>query len=116
MILIVDDSATNQILMEAILKEEGYETLTAFGAREAFKIIEKQKPTLVVLDLMMPEVNGFDFLKQIKSIEKYSGIPIVVVSAINSNETAEECLTLGAKYFFSKPIEIPLFLKKIKHI
>lgn len=116
MILIVDDSATNQILMEAILKEEGYDTLTAFGAKEAFKIIERQKPTLIVLDLMMPEVNGFDFLKQIKSTEKHSNIPIVVVSAINNNETAEECLALGAKYFFTKPIDIPLFLKKIKHI
>lgn len=116
MILIVDDSATNQILMEAILKEEGYDTLTAFSAREAFKIIEKSKPSLVVLDLMMPEVNGFDFLKQIKSIEKFSDIPIVVVSAISSNETAQECVALGAKHFFSKPIEISLFLDKIKHI
>jgi len=62
MILIVDDSTTNQVLLEAILQEEGYETVTAFGAKEAFKLIEKHRPKLILLDLLMPEVSGFDFL------------------------------------------------------
>lgn len=116
MILIVDDSATNQVLMEAILQEEGFETLTAFGARDAFRIIERQKPKLILLDLLMPEVNGFDFLKQIKLSNTYSSIPVLVVSAVSTKENVDECLALGAIDFFSKPINIAVFIEKIKSL
>jgi CheY-like chemotaxis protein len=116
MILIVDDSATNQVLMEAILQEEGFETLTAFGARDAFRVIDRQKPRLILLDLLMPEVNGFDFLKEIKLSKAYSDIPVLVVSAVGSKENIDECLALGAVDFFSKPINIPVFIEKIKSL
>ncbi|MFP4556689.1 MAG: PleD family two-component system response regulator [Bacteroidales bacterium] len=115
MILIVDDSTTNQVLLEAILHEEGYKTVTAFGAKEAFKIIEKEKPQLILLDLLMPEVSGFDFLKEVKQKQETSDIPVIVVSAVGSNENISTCMEQGAVDFFSKPIDIPLFIQKVKH-
>ncbi|MDD2550447.1 MAG: response regulator [Bacteroidales bacterium] len=116
MILIVDDSTTNQVLLEAILQEEGYDTITAFGANEAFKIIEKEKPKLILLDLLMPEVSGFDFLKEVKANPKTSDIAVVVVSAVGSAENVTLCKQLGAAEFFDKPINIPVFINTIKRM
>ncbi len=116
MILIVDDSTTNQVLLEAILQEEGYRTITAFNAHEAFKVIEKEKPELILLDLLMPEISGFDFLKDIKSRPHMSDIPIIVVSAIGSQENIEICRQLGAVEFFSKPIEISVLVNAVKRM
>jgi len=114
-ILIIDDSTTNQVLLEAILQEEGYYTETAFNAKEAFAIIERNKPKLILLDLLMPQVNGFDILEKIKSNDNTSSIPVVVVSAVGTKENIDICRSLGALDFFSKPIDIPIFLSKLKN-
>jgi PleD family two-component response regulator len=116
MILIIDDSTTNQVLLEAILHEEGFETVTAFSAKEAFRIIEKQTPKLILLDLLMPEVSGFDFLKEVKQDISTAEIPVIVVSAVGSKENVDYCLAEGAVDFFSKPIDISLFVEKVKQI
>ena len=114
MILIVDDSTTNQVLLEAILQEEGYETVTAFSAKEAFKLVEKHKPKLILLDLLMPEVSGFDFLRQLKGNKNTSNTPVIVVSAVESRENVDTCMQYGAADFIGKPIDIALFLGKVK--
>lgn len=116
MILIVDDSTTNQVLLEAILQEEGYSTITAFGAKEAFKLIEKEKPELILLDLLMPEVSGFDFLRKVKANPKTSDIAVVVVSAVGSPENISLCKSLGAAEFFSKPIDISILIDTVKRM
>jgi len=114
-ILIIDDSTTNQVLLEAILQEEGFSTETALNAKEAFAIIERKKPRLILLDLLMPQVNGFDILEKIKSNDITSSIPVIVVSAVGTKENIETCKNLGAVDFFSKPIDIPIFLSKLKN-
>jgi CheY-like chemotaxis protein len=114
MILIVDDSATNLVLLEVILREEGYETLSAFNAKEAFKLMKSNKPELILLDLMMPEVTGFDFLKEIKKNPETSNIPVIVITAVGSKENQDICFNNGAAEFLTKPIDIHLFLEKVK--
>jgi two-component system, cell cycle response regulator DivK len=113
-ILIVDDSTTNLVLLEAILQEEGYKTSTAINAKEAFASIERGKPDLILLDLLMPQISGFDILEKLKAFPSTSEIPVVVVSAVNTKENIELCKDLGAADFFSKPIDIPTFLSKLK--
>ena len=114
MILIVDDSTTNQVLLEAILQEEGYETRTAFSVNEAFRLMEKNPPKLVLLDLLMPEISGFQFLEEVKENDEYAHIPIIVVSAIGTEDTIDICMKLGAADFVSKPINMSEFLGKVK--
>lgn len=114
MILIVDDSATNQVLLEAILHEEGFQTQTAFSVKEALSAIEKTLPQLILLDLLMPEVSGFSFLERVKMEKDFAHIPIIVVSAVSTKENRERCMELGAADFISKPIDMPLFLNKVK--
>jgi CheY-like chemotaxis protein len=70
LILVVDDSTTNVVLLEAILDEKGYRIETALNAKEAYAIIAQQIPDLILLDLLMPKISGFDFLAQIRSNEK----------------------------------------------
>ena len=106
-ILVIDDSTTNVVLLEAIFIEKGYNIEKALNAKDAFYIIEKNIPDLILLDLLMPRYNGFDFLKEIKSIEKTSKIPIVVISAITDNENIKKSMELGASFFIKKPVDIP---------
>ncbi|RPH31065.1 MAG: response regulator [Bacteroidales bacterium] len=113
-ILIVDDSSTNLVLLEAILQEEGYKTYTALNAKEAYASIEKYKPDIILLDLLMPQVSGFDILEKLKAFPSTSEIPVIVVSAVNTKENIDLCRDLGAADFFSKPIEIPLFLSRLR--
>ena len=68
-ILVVDDSTTNVVLLEAILDEKGYKIETALNAKEAYSIIEKDTPDLILLDLLMPKISGFDFLEEIRKNE-----------------------------------------------
>ena len=111
-ILIIDDSTTNVFILEAIFGSEGYQIITALSVSEAFYCIRKERPDIILLDLNMPEVSGFDFLKKIKADQKTSNIPVIVVSALTDNESISRSLILGAVHFIKKPVDIPL-LKKI---
>lgn len=112
-ILIIDDSSTNLVLLDAILQEEGYIIETAFSAKEALKIVDQRIPDLILLDLLMPQVSGFDFLTKLKSNPTTNKIPVVVVSAVGTKENIENCYNLGVVDFINKPIDIPVFLKKV---
>lgn len=106
-ILVIDDSNTNVVLLEAILSTKGYSIQTALSVREALPIIRKQKPGLILLDLLMPEVSGYDFLKQVQGDPTLQEIPIVVVSAVTDDPNVKETIKLGAVEFVKKPIDIP---------
>lgn len=112
-ILIIDDSNTALVLMEYALKEAGYISLVASSVKEALKLIETQSPDLILLDLSMPEISGYDFLKK-KSELHIDHIPIVIVSAYDSVESIELTRNLGALDFISKPIRLDVMMNKIK--
>lgn len=112
-ILIIDDSNTALVLMEYALKEAGYISLVASSVKEAIKLIETHSPDLILLDLSMPEISGYDFLKK-KSELHIDHIPIVIVSAYDSVESIELTRNLGALDFISKPIRLDVMMDKIK--
>jgi DNA-binding response OmpR family regulator len=113
-ILIIDDSNTALVLMEYALKEAGYISLVASSVKEATKLIEKHNPDLILLDLSMPEISGYDFLKR-KSELQIDHIPIIIVSAYDSVESIEMTRNLGAVDFIAKPIRLEAMMEKIKH-
>jgi CheY-like chemotaxis protein len=115
-ILIVDDSATNVFLIESVLTEYGYKTISATNAKDAFKAVDKKKPDLILLDLLMPQISGFDFIKTIKQNPKNHAIPIIAVSAVTDEESINEIITLGADIFVNKPIIISDLIEKINSI
>ena len=112
-ILIVDDSNTALLLMEYALKEAGYDTMVASSAKEAFDLISNHLPDLILLDLSMPEISGYDFLKM-KAELHLENIPILVVSANDSAESIEMTRNLGAADFIAKPIKLDSLMEKIR--
>ncbi len=116
-ILVIDDSTTNIVLLEAILTEKGYQIETALNAREAFMKIEKQIPDLILLDLLMPKVSGFDFLEALRKEEKTRLTPVIVISAINTDdENTRKIEDLEAVDFIRKPIDIQYLVTKVHEI
>jgi Response regulator containing CheY-like receiver, AAA-type ATPase, and DNA-binding domains len=115
-ILVVDDSSTNIVLLEAILNGQGYEIETAQSVKEAYQIIKKEAVDLILLDLLMPRVSGYDFLKEIKSNEATKDIPVIIVSAVADAENRKKSIELGALDFINKPIDIQFFIEKIETI
>jgi DNA-binding response OmpR family regulator len=115
-ILVVDDSSTNIVLLEAILNGQGYEIETAQSVKEAHMIIKKEPVNLILLDLLMPRVSGYDFLKEIKNNEATKSIPVIIVSAVADAENKKKSIEMGALDFVNKPIDIQEFIAKVDSI
>lgn len=115
-ILVVDDSSTNIVLLEAILNGQGYQIETAQSVKEAYQIIKKEEVSLILLDLLMPRVSGFDFLKEIKNNDTTKDIPVIIVSAVADPENKKKSMELGALDFINKPIDIQDFIERIDAI
>jgi two-component system sensor histidine kinase/response regulator len=113
-ILCIDDSSSAILLLEYALREEGFEPISAFGVNEAIKLLETLKPDLILLDLNMPNISGFDFL-EMRTSQDYADIPVIIVSAKDSPETIKQTQELGAVDFISKPVRIKEIMQKIQH-
>lgn len=103
-ILVVDDLEDNLLLMKFILEAEGYQVELAQGGVEALSKIHNFLPDLILLDVMMPDINGFEVTQQVRRDCKISFIPIVLVTAHGSSGRAEG-LNAGADDFVYKPID-----------
>jgi len=112
-ILVIDDSSTNIVLLNAVLLQYGYEVLAAFSAKEAFKLLENESPDLILLDLLMPDISGIDFLEEIKKKQELRNIPVVIVSAVGNKENISITRELGAVSFITKPVNIEELIRKV---
>jgi CheY-like chemotaxis protein len=114
-ILVIDDSETNLVLLKAVLEDAGYDVLMAGGSKDAFQFYQKDKPDLILLDLLMPEEDGFMFMQKLKNGSTEMNVPVIVVTAYANRENQERAKDLGARDIIEKPIDIPEFLMKINN-
>jgi DNA-binding NtrC family response regulator len=114
-ILVIDDSNTALLLMEYVLSDAGYRTHISTCVKDAIAFLEKEIPDMVLLDLSMPEISGYDFLNMRTKLH-LENTPILAVSAYDSEDSVKTALTLGALEFIPKPIQVDLLLEKIKVI
>jgi CheY-like chemotaxis protein len=114
-ILVIDDSETNLVLLKAVLEDAGYDVLMAGGAKDALDFYNNDKPDLILLDLLMPEEDGFMFMEKLKNGDVEMKVPVIVVTAYANRENTERAKTLGAEDIIEKPIDIPEFLVKINN-
>jgi response regulator RpfG family c-di-GMP phosphodiesterase len=112
-ILCVDDEPLNLILLEAILVPKGYEVLRAADGASALEIIATTKVDVVILDVMMPGINGFEVCKKIKSDERYRNIPVIMITAYAARENRISGIESGAEDFISKPFDVAEVLARI---
>jgi len=105
-ILIVDDESANLDIIDKILQQSNHKTFTAESGAEALKVLEKEsaKIDLILLDLIMPEVNGMDLLKKLKDNNNTYHIPVIMLSALDEIDTIVECISMGADDFLIKPV------------
>ena len=105
-ILVVDDSETNVLLLQRLLEEEGYKIEYAYTGKEALKLIKKKNFDLILLDIMMPDVDGFDILADLKEKEKIEETPIIMVTARDDHESQEKAIEMGAMDYLTKPVDL----------
>ena len=87
-VLVVDDEADIRKFITAVLQKRGYETLTAENGREAFDVVENERPDLIILDLQMPNQTGTDFFRRLSKDKNLSAIPVIVVSGLAGRHLA----------------------------
>lgn len=105
-VLAVDDVPLNLLLVEKMLSKFKFRIRKAANGRIALEEIAKERPDLILLDLMMPEVDGFEVLRQVRENPETADIRIVILSALNSTEDIVKGYQLGANDFITKPIII----------
>ena len=105
-ILIVDDYEVNIDMLEAILESLEYNVYSAMSAAEATEILSDKRPHMVLLDIMMPDVNGFEFCEMLKENPHTRDIPVIFVSAAESDEEREKAFESGGVDFIRKPFDI----------
>ncbi|MCF8380869.1 MAG: response regulator [Bacteroidales bacterium] len=113
-IFIIDDSNTNVVLIEAILETKGYSSRTALSVKDAWPQIKKNKPSLILLDLLMPALSGFDFMEKIKKEPELNKIPIIVISALSDQSSIQKTYELGAVAYLTKPLDIFALMEAVE--
>ncbi len=110
-LLIVDDNEMNRDILRRHLKRQGYKNLIlAENGEEAIKIVDSQKLDLILLDIMMPEINGYQVLEYVKSQGNLNQIPVIMISALNEIDSVVKCIEMGAEDYLTKPFD-PILLK-----
>ncbi len=116
-ILVVDDTSANLKLISDFLGESGFEIRIAKSGSQSLKILEEASPDLILLDVMMPEMDGFETCRRLKAWEKTKDIPVIFMTAIAdfaNSENKVKGLTLGAVDYISKPIQLDEVLARVK--
>lgn len=104
-LLVVDDSESNTLLIKSLFEDKGnYNVEVISKSTMALDHLKKNKPDLVLLDLMMPQVDGFHILSEMKNDDYLKDIPVIIVSAWDSSENIKKAKDLGASDYVSKPI------------
>ena len=103
-VLIIDDEADNFDVIETILNNQDYQLHYAASGKDAIAYLDTFQPDLILLDVMMPVMDGIEVCKNIKALPKWQAVPIIMVTALNSKEDLARCLNAGADDFISKPL------------
>ena len=115
-ILVVDDILPNVKLLEARLNSEYYDVLIATSGEEALKKAESESPDIILLDIMMPGMDGFEVCRRVKDNPKTTHIPVVMVTALTENEDRVKGLEAGADDFLSKPINDTALMARVRSL
>ena len=111
-IILVDDSEINLVMGKNILRNF-YHVISVPSAAKMFEVLERIMPDLILLDIEMPEMNGYEAIKKLKSDLRFSGIPVIFLTARDDEDSEMEGFELGAVDYVTKPFYTPLLLKRI---
>ena len=115
-ILVVDDEAEFLNIIKQVLADEDFDVSVATNAVEGGLILAGQQPDLILMDIKMKGINGFDACRAIRNNPKTKNIPIIIVSALASQDDIKEGLGRGALEYFTKPVDLQKLVDKIKQV
>ncbi|MEZ7500042.1 response regulator [Flavobacterium sp. Arc3] len=115
-ILIVDDEPNIVMSLEYTFKKNNFEVFIARDGQEALDILNKQLPEVIILDVMMPMVDGFATLEQIKKDERLQHCKVIFLSAKNKEKDIEKGLSLGANLYVTKPFSIKKLVEQVQEL
>ncbi|WP_223487758.1 fused response regulator/phosphatase [Pseudomonas sp. A-RE-19] len=113
-VLIAEDSAADRMLLSSIVRRQGHEVLTAANGAEAVEAFRSQRPHLVLMDAMMPVMDGFEAAQQIKALAGETLVPIIFLTSLTESEALARCLEAGGDDFLAKPYNQVILAAKIK--
>jgi DNA-binding response OmpR family regulator len=114
--MLIDDSSTNNILYESILVDEGYDVVIFEDAKKAINHLKNEVPDLIMLDLMMPGMDGFNFLENKNTLENAKNIPVVMLTAKTEKDSEKKAYELGVAEYLIKPVGIAEITSMVKKI
>jgi DNA-binding response OmpR family regulator len=115
-ILIVDDEPNIVISLEFLMRREGYEVLVARNGEEAMRHMQEKRPDLVLLDIMMPKINGFEVCRQIRAHPDLSAVRIIMLTAKGRSAEIEKGLGMGADGYITKPFSTRDLVFQVKKL
>ena len=115
-IVAVDDSSLILMTLDKILSEQGYEVKGFSKGMRALKYLKKEVPDLIILDVEMPEIDGFEMLKLIKEKEELRNVPVIFLTSNNGQNEVIDAIKGGAKDYIIKPINEELLIEKVNKI
>ncbi len=115
-ILVVDDDPYILLSLEFLMKKNGFDVMVARNGTEALEIVEKQVPDIVLLDIMMPDVDGYAICKHIKSSKKLKEAKVVFMSAKSKETDIQKGYDLGASLYVTKPFSTRQLLKQVQEL
>ena len=113
-LLIVDDDRDIVELLHKKLVQEGYEVVVAFDGEEALLKVKEDNPDVILLDLMLPKLNGFEVLKEIREKFKDKWRPVIIISAKTELDSVKQCYNLEADHYLTKPCSMENILRGIR--
>lgn len=115
-ILIIDDELQTTTLLEMLLSEKGYETVSVNDSSQAVRVAQETSPDLIILDLMMPEPDGFKVCRMLRADARFNFTPILIVTALDDTDSQIVAFGAGADSYLIKPYDIDELVNNVKNL
>ncbi|MCP4652261.1 MAG: response regulator [Candidatus Omnitrophica bacterium] len=115
-VVVIEDECDLAMMTQARLESSGYEVFVVSDGEEGVKKVQQELPSIVLLDIVMPKLDGHQVCTALKSDPSTKDIPIIILTASGKKDTEERCLDQGADYFMRKPFDSQQLLEKIKEL
>jgi DNA-binding response OmpR family regulator len=115
-ILIVDDEPNILLSLDFLMKKNGYEVFIARDGEEALSIIRREKPEIIILDIMMPKVDGYEVCQAVKNSDELSFAKVIFLSAKTKEADVQKGYEMGADLYLTKPFSTRLLVEKVKEL
>jgi len=115
-ILVVEDSQDIRNILYMRLLINGYDVIVAEDGQQGLDKAKNENPDLIILDLMLPKIDGYEVCRMLKFDDKFKNMPIIILSALDQQEDREKATKSGADAYFIKPFDLELLLTKIKNL